>query len=166
MPSFDISSEVNMANLTNSIDVASRMIINRYDFKGTSAKVEFSEKELTITLYGDSEFQLGQIKDILLPAMEKKKEADSSKRLDPQDIQTVSGNKVKQLLKLKSGIDSELAKKIVKLIKDSGLKVQSAIQGESVRVSGPKRDNLQEAIAFVKKILQTFHFNSEILETS
>jgi len=155
MPSFDISSEVNMANLTNSIDVASRMIINRYDFKGTTAKVEFSEKELTITLYGDSDFQLGQIKDILLPAMEKK-EADSAKRLEPQDIQTVSGNKVKQLLKLKSGIDSELAKKIVKLLKDSGIKVQAAIQGESVRVSGPKRDNLQEAIAFVKKSITDF----------
>jgi uncharacterized protein YajQ (UPF0234 family) len=155
MPSFDISSEVNMANLNNSIDVASRMIINRYDFKGTSAKVEFSEKELTITLYGDSDFQLGQIKDILLPAMEKK-EADSSKRLDPQDIQTVSGNKVKQALKLKSGIDSELAKKIVKLLKDSGLKVQAAIQGESVRVSGAKRDNLQDAIAFVKKSITDF----------
>jgi len=155
MPSFDISSEVNMANLTNSIDVASRMIINRYDFKGTTAKVEFSEKELTITLYGDSDFQLGQIKDILLPAMEKK-EADSAKRLEPQDIQTVSGNKVKQLLKLKSGIDSELAKKIVKLLKDSGLKVQAAIQGESVRVSSAKRDNLQDAIAFVKKSITDF----------
>ena len=155
MPSFDISSEVNMANLNNSIDVASRMIINRYDFKGTSAKVEFSEKELTITLYGDSDFQLGQIKDILLPSMEKK-EADSSKRLDHQDIQTVSGNKVKQVLKLKSGIDSELAKKIVKLLKDSGLKVQAAIQGESVRVSGAKRDNLQDAIAFVKKSITDF----------
>ena len=155
MPSFDISSEVNMANLTNSIDVASRMIINRYDFKGTTAKVEFSEKELTITLYGDSDFQLGQIKDILLPAMEKK-EADSAKRLEPQDIQTVSGNKVKQLLKLKSGIDSELAKKIVKLLKDSGLKVQAAIQGESVRVSGAKRDNLQDAISFVKKSITDF----------
>ena len=155
MPSFDISSEVNMANLTNSIDVTSRMIINRYDFKGTTAKVEFSEKELTITLYGDSDFQLGQIKDILLPAMEKK-EADSAKRLDPQDIQTVSGNKVKQLLKLKSGIDSELAKKIVKLLKDSGIKVQAAIQGESVRVSGAKRDNLQDAIAFIKKSITDF----------
>ncbi len=155
MPSFDISSEVNMANLTNSIDVASRMIINRYDFKGTTAKVEFSEKELTITLYSDSDFQLGQIKDILLPAMEKK-EADSAKRLEPQDIQTVSGNKVKQLLKLKSGIDTELAKKIVKLLKDSGLKVQAAIQGESVRVSGAKRDNLQDAIAFVKKSITDF----------
>ena len=128
MPSFDISSEVNMANLTNSIDVASRMIINRYDFKGTTAKVEFSEKELTITLYGDSDFQLGQIKDILLPAMEKK-EADSAKRLEPQSIQTVSGN---------------------------NLKVQAAIQGESVRVSGAKRDNLQDAIAFVKKSITDF----------
>jgi uncharacterized protein YajQ (UPF0234 family) len=85
-----------------------------------------------------------------------KKEADSSKRIEPQDIQTVSGNKVKQLLKLKSGIDTELAKKIVKLLKDSGLKVQSAIQGESVRVSGAKRDNLQDAIAFIKKSITDF----------
>jgi len=116
MPSFDITSEVNMANLTNSIDVASRMIVNRYDFKGTSAKVEFSEKELTITLYGDSDFQLGQIKDILLPAMEKK-EADSSKRLDPQEIQTVSGNKVKQVLKLNRALIASLQKKLLNYLK-------------------------------------------------
>ena len=119
MPSFDISSEVDMVGLKNAVDVAGRQIDNRYDFKGTSAKVELNEKEKLITLFGDSDFQLNQIKDILLPAMEKK-EADSAKRLDHQDVTTVSGNKVKQMLKIKAGIDTELAKKIVKLLKDSG----------------------------------------------
>jgi uncharacterized protein YajQ (UPF0234 family) len=155
MPSFDISSEVDMLSLKNAIDVAGRMIANRYDFKGTSAKVELNEKDSLITLNGDSDFQLDQIKDILLPAMEKK-EADSAKCLDHQDVTTVSGNKVKQILKIKAGIDTELAKKIVKLLKDSGLKVQASIQGDSVRVNGAKRDVLQDAIAQVKKSITDF----------
>lgn len=155
MPSFDISSEVDMVALKNAVDVASRQIGNRYDFKGTSAKLELNEKDKLITLYGDSDFQLDQIKDILLPGMEKK-EPDSSKRLDHQDVQKISGNKVKQELKIRAGIDSELAKKIVKLIKDSGLKVQASIQGDTVRVNGAKRDLLQEAIAYVKKNVTDF----------
>ncbi|ADQ84775.1 YajQ family cyclic di-GMP-binding protein [Methylovorus sp. MP688] len=155
MPTFDISSEVDMVALKNAIDVAGRQITNRYDFKGTSAAVELNEKDNLITLHGDSDFQLDQIKDILLPAMEKK-EADSAKRLDHQDVQKVSGNKVKQVLKIKAGIDTELAKKIVKLLKDSGLKVQASIQGDTVRVTGAKRDVLQDAIAFVKKSVTDF----------
>lgn len=155
MPTFDISSEVDMVALKNAIDVAGRQITNRYDFKGTSAAVELNEKDNLITLHGDSDFQLDQIKDILLPAMEKK-EADSAKRLDHQDVQKVSGNKVKQVLKIKAGIDTELAKKIVKMLKDSGLKVQASIQGDTVRVTGAKRDVLQDAIAFVKKSVTDF----------
>ena len=155
MPSFDISSEVDMVGLKNAIDVADRQITNRYDFKGTSAKVELSEKDKVITIHGDSDFQLDQVKDILLPAMEKK-EADSSKRLDHQDVQKVSGNKVKQELKIRAGIDSELAKRLVKLIKDSGLKVQASIQGDTVRVNGAKRDVLQDAIALVKRSVTDF----------
>ncbi|MCB4811552.1 YajQ family cyclic di-GMP-binding protein [Methylovorus menthalis] len=155
MPTFDISSEVDMVALKNAIDVAGRQITNRYDFKGTSAAAELNEKDNLITLHGDSDFQLDQIKDILLPAMEKK-EADSAKRLDHQDVQKVSGNKVKQVLKIKAGIDTELAKKIVKLLKDSGLKVQASIQGDTVRVTGAKRDVLQDAIAFVKKSVTDF----------
>ena len=155
MPSFDISSEVDMVGLKNAIDVADRQITNRYDFKGTSAKVELNEKDKVITIHGDSDFQLDQVKDILLPAMEKK-EADSSKRLDHQDVQKVSGNKVKQELKIRAGIDSELAKRLVKLIKDSGLKVQASIQGDTVRVNGAKRDVLQEAIAHVKRSVTDF----------
>ena len=155
MPSFDITSEVDMVALKNAIDVVGRSITNRYDFKGTSANVELNEKDSLMTLFGDSDFQLDQIKDILLPAMEKK-EADSAKRLDHQDVQKISGNKVKQVLKIKDGIDTELAKRIVKLIKDSGVKVQASIQGDTVRVNGAKRDVLQDAIAFCKKNVTDF----------
>ncbi len=141
--------------MKNAIDVTSRQIDARYDFKGTSAKVELNEKDKVITLYGDSDFQLSQIKDILFPAMEKK-EKESVKRLDHQSIQKVSGNKVKQELKIKVGIETELAKKIVKLVKDSKLKVQASIQGDTVRVSGAKRDELQACIATVTKAITDF----------
>lgn len=155
MPSFDFSSEADMVALKNAIDVVSRQIDARYDFKGTSAKVELNEKDKVITLFGDSDFQLDQIKDLLFPAMEKK-EKESVKRLDHQTIQKISGNKVKQELKVKIGIESELAKKIVKLIKDSKLKVQASIQGDTVRVSGAKRDELQACIATVTKAITDF----------
>ncbi len=150
MPSFDITSEVDMVALKNAVDVASRQVGNRYDFKGTSAKVELNEKDKVVTVYGDSEFQLGQVKDILFPEMEKKAR-ESTKRLDMGDVQSVSGNKAKQELKVKSGVDQDLGKKIVKIVKDSKLKVQATIQGDAVRVTGAKRDVLQEAIALVKK---------------
>jgi len=155
MPSFDFTSEADMVALKNAVDVASRQIDNRYDFKGTSAKVEMNEKDKLITLWGDSDFQLDQIKDILFPAMEKK-EKDSVKRLDLQKVQSVSGNKAKQEMKIRDGIESELAKKIVKLLKDSKLKVQAAIQGDAVRVTGAKRDDLQEAITLVKQKITDF----------
>jgi len=155
MPSFDITSEADMVALKNAVDVSSRQIGNRYDFKGTSAKAEINEKDKLITIWGDSDFQLGQIKDILFPEMEKK-ERESTKRLDIGAVQSVSGNKAKQELKIKSGIEQELAKKLVKLIKDSKLKVQATIQGEAVRVTGAKRDDLQSAIALVKKSITDF----------
>ncbi|RLJ62814.1 YajQ family cyclic di-GMP-binding protein [Sulfurisoma sediminicola] len=155
MPSFDISSEVDMVALKNAVDVAGRQVGNRYDFKGTSAKIELNEKDKTITIFGDSEFQLGQVKDILFPEMEKK-DRESTKRLDAGDIQSISGNKAKQVLKVKSGIESELAKNIVKLIKESKLKVQASIQGDAVRVTGAKRDLLQETIALVKKSITDY----------
>jgi uncharacterized protein YajQ (UPF0234 family) len=155
VPSFDISSEVDMVALKNAIDTAGKQITNRYDFKGSSAKVELIEKDSIITLFGDNDFQLDQVKDILMPAMEKK-EPDSTKRLDQKDVQKISGNKVKQELKIRAGIDSDLAKRITKLIKDSGMKVQASIQGDTVRVNGAKRDVLQDAIAFCKKNITDF----------
>ena len=158
MPSFDISSEANLVNIKNAIDVASRTLVNRYDFKGTSAKLEFLEKEMVINIYGDSDFQLDQIKDILFPAMEKK-EPDSSRRLIADSVQSISGNKFRQLLSVKSGIDLELSKKIVKTIKNSKLKLQASIQGNAVRVSGSKRDALQEGITLIKSQHKEFPLN-------
>ena len=155
MPSFDISSEADLVALKNAVDVAGRHIGNRYDFKGTSARAELNEKDKLITIYGDSEFQLSQVKDILFPEMEKK-ERESTKRLDVGAVQVISGNKAKQELKIKVGIEQELAKKIVKMIKDSKIKVQASIQGDAVRVTGAKRDLLQEAIALVKKSISDF----------
>lgn len=155
MPSFDFTSDADLVALKNAVDVASRQIDNRYDFKGTAAKAEFNEKDKIIILHGDSEFQLDQIKDILFPAMEKK-EKESVKRLDVQTVQKVSGNKVKQELKIKNGIESELGKKIVKMIKDEKMKVQASIQGDAVRVSGAKRDDLQAAIQLVTKAITDY----------
>lgn len=147
MPSFDITSEVDLVALRNAVDGANRKIGGRYDFKGCDARVEQSEKLLT--LFGDNDFQLEQMLAILLPEMAAKK--IDVRCLDHGDIQKVGGNKVKQELKVRVGIEQEHSKKIVKLIKDSKLKVQASIQGEAVRVSGAKRDLLQECIALVRK---------------
>jgi hypothetical protein len=152
MPSFDIMSEVDMPSLRNAVDVANRKITGRYDFKGTDARVEHNEKLLT--LFGDSDFQLDQMKALLLPEMTAKK--IDVRCLEYGDVQKVGGNKVKQELKVRVGVEQELSKKIVKLLKDSKLKVQAAIQGEAVRVSGAKRDVLQDAIALVKKEITDF----------
>ena len=161
MPSVDISSKANMENIRNAVDVSMRMIMNRYDFKGTSARVELLEKEMQIVLSGDAEFQINQIKDILFPAMEKK-EPDSSKRMEAEKIESVSGNKSKQKLKIKSGIEMDLAKKIIKTIKEAKIKVQASIQGDELRVNGAKRDILQECITLVKSNHKDFplHFGN------
>ena len=161
MPSFDISSKANMDNIRNAVDVSMRMIMNRYDFKGTSARVELLEKEMQIVLSGDAEFQINQIKDILFPAMEKK-EPDSSKRMEAEKIESVSGNKSRQNLIIKSGIEMDLAKKIIKTIKEAKSKVQASIQGDELSVNGAKRDILQECITLVKSNHKDFplHFGN------
>ena len=158
MPSFDITSKANMENIKNAVDVSMRMIINRYDFKGTSAKVELNESEMKIVINADSEFQIDQIKDILFPALEKK-EPDSSKRMGSENIETISGNKLKQQLIIRSGISMELSKEIIKTVKDSKIKVQCSIQGDELRVKGAKRDVLQECIALVKSKHNEFPLN-------
>ena len=161
MPSFDITSKANMDNIRNAVDVSMRMIMNRYDFKGTSARVELLEKEMQIVLSGDAEFQINQIKDILFPALEKK-EPDSSKRMEAEKIESVSGNKSKQNLKIKSGIEMDLAKNIIKTIKEAKIKVQASIQGDELRVNEAKRDILQECITLVKSNHKDFplHFGN------
>ncbi|MDB2679969.1 YajQ family cyclic di-GMP-binding protein [Methylophilaceae bacterium] len=158
MPSFDITSKANMENIKNAVDVSMRMIINRYDFKGTSAKVELNESEMKIEINADSEFQIDQIKDILFPALEKK-EPDSSKRMSSENIETISGSKLKQKLTIRSGISMELSKEIIKTVKDSKIKVQCSIQGDELRVKGAKRDVLQECIALVKSKHNEFPLN-------
>lgn len=147
MPSFDITSEVDLVALRNAVEGANRKITGRYDFKGTDARVEQNDKILT--LHGDSNFQLEQIVALLLPEMTGKK--IDVRCLKHGDVQKVGGNKVKQDLTVRVGVEQDLAKQIVKLLKDSKLKVQAAIQGDAVRVSGAKRDVLQEAIALVRK---------------
>lgn len=158
MPTFDITSKANLENIKNAVDVAMKMIVNRYDFKGTSAKVGLNESDMKIEINADSEFQMDQIKDILFPALEKK-EPDSSKRMSPENIETVSGNKLKQSLLIKSGISMELSKQIIKTVKDSKIKVQCSIQGDELRVKGPKRDVLQECITLIKTMHNEFPLN-------
>lgn len=158
MPSFDTVSKVETAELTNTIDQVNREITGRYDFKGSSARVE--RQENVLTLFGDSEFQVKQVQDILY-AKAAKRGIDVAS-FDPQKIEAIGGDKAKQVVKVKQGIDKELAKKIVKVIKDSGLKVQAAIQGDEVRVTGKKRDDLQAAIALLRgaKLEQPLQFTN------
>lgn len=147
MPSFDIVSEVDQVELRNAIDQANKEVANRFDFKGSDARVEQAEKLLT--LFADDDFKLDQVYDVLTGKLGKR--GVDVRCLDRQDTQKISGNKVKQEVKLKIGVEVELGKKIVRILKDSKLKVQASIQGDTVRVSGAKRDLLQEAIALVKK---------------
>ena len=147
MPSFDTVCEADLVKVKNAVENSAKEIGTRFDFKGTSASIELKDKD--ITLIGDAEFQLDQIQDVLRNKLTKQ-EVDV-RFLDIGDVQKMGGDKVKQVLKVRNGIESELAKKIQKLVKDSKLKVQVAIQGESVRITGAKRDDLQAAMALIRK---------------
>lgn len=145
MPSFDVVSQVNMHELTNAVDQANREIANRFDFKGTNSRVEHSENQ--ITLVAPAEFQVKQINDILQNKLSKRKIDVTC--LEMGNI-VESNNEAKQTAQIKQGIDKELAKKITKIIKDSKLKVQSSIQGDQVRITGKKKDDLQDVITLLK----------------
>ena len=147
MPSFDTVCEPNLPEVKNAVENTAKEIATRFDFKGTAASVELKDKE--ITLIGDAEFQLVQVEDILRAKLTKR--SVDVRFLDKGDVQKIGGDKVKQVIKVKNGIESETAKKIQRLIKDSKLKVQASIQGESVRVTGAKRDDLQAAMAMLRK---------------
>ncbi len=147
MPSFDAVLEPNLIEVRNAIEQTSREIGTRFDFKGSSARVELVDK--TITAWADSDFQLGQVRDVLHAKLAKRNV--DLRFLDAAKPETIGGDKVKQLITVKSGIPQELAKRIGAALKESKLKVQSSIQGETVRVSGAKRDDLQEAIALLRK---------------
>ena len=148
MPSFDTVLEPNLVEVRNAVDQTAKEIGTRFDFKGSSAKVELKENDLTI--WADSDFQIGQVMDVLIAKLTKR--SVDIRFLDrTAKIEKIGGDKVKQLLVVKSGIDSESAKKIQTVIKQSKLKVQAAIQGDTVRVTGAKRDELQAAMALVRK---------------
>jgi cyclic-di-GMP-binding protein len=148
MPSFDTVLEPNLVEVRNAVDQTAKEIGTRFDFKGSSARVELKEKDLTI--WSDSDFQIGQVMDILLGKLTKR--SVDARFLDRSaKVEKIGGDKVKQLIVIKSGIDSDNAKKIQTLIKQSKLKVQAAIQGDTVRVTGVKRDELQAAMALIRK---------------
>jgi len=152
MPSFDIVSEVNEVEVRNALDQANKEISTRFDFKGSDARVEYKEKVLT--LYADDDFKLKQVTDILAGKLTKRQVDVRS--LKYGDVEKISGNKVKQAITVRTGVEQELSKKIVRLVKDSKLKVQASIQGDAVRVNGAKRDELQNAIALIKKSITDF----------
>jgi uncharacterized protein YajQ (UPF0234 family) len=146
MPSFDVVSEVDFQEVRNAVDQAARELGTRFDFRGVDAGFELTDER--IQLHAEEEFQLGQMLDILRDKLIKR--GVDTRALDPGEIEA-SGKQKRQAFGLKQGIDRDSAKKIVKLIKDAKLKVQSQIQGEQVRVTGKKRDDLQQAIATLKE---------------
>ncbi|MDX1633643.1 MAG: YajQ family cyclic di-GMP-binding protein [Marinobacter sp.] len=146
MPSFDIVSEIDMHEVTNAVDQAKRELGNRWDFKNVTADFELDDKG--ITLSAEQEFQLEQMMDMLRMAFAKR---NIDSRALAEGDETKSGKLIKQHLKLQQGIETDMAKKIVKMIKDAKLKVQASIQGDKVRVTGKKRDDLQEVIAMLRE---------------
>lgn len=149
MPSFDAVLEPNLIEIRNAVDQTGKETANRFDFKGSSAKVELGDK--IITAWADSEFQLGQVLDVLMGKMAKRNV--DVRFLDLGKIETIAGDKVKQVITVKSGISQELAKRITTAVKESKLKLQAAIQGDVVRITGAKRDDLQAAIAMLGKAI-------------
>jgi uncharacterized protein YajQ (UPF0234 family) len=150
MPSFDVVSEINKVELANGLDIANKEIANRFDFKGSDARIE--HKDLELTIYADDDFKLGQVYDVLVAKITKR--GIDARVLEAGKKEKVSGNKLKEIIKVKNGISQELGKKIIKMIKDSKIKVQGSIQGETVRVTGAKRDDLQSAIDLLKKSVE------------
>jgi uncharacterized protein YajQ (UPF0234 family) len=147
MPSFDIVSQVNQQEVKNAVEQTNKEISNRFDFKGSDARVEQGENLLTV--YADDEFKLGQVTDVLRARLAKRNV--DVRCLERGTLEKISGDKVKQPITVKVGIAQDKAKQIQKLIKDSKLKVAASIQGDAVRVSGAKKDDLQAAMQLVKK---------------
>ena len=147
MPSFDTVCEADLVEVKNAVDNTAKEIGTRFDFKGTSASIELKDKE--ITLIGDADFQIQQIEDVLHNKLTKR--GVDVRFLDKGDVTKIGGDKVKLVIKVRNGIETEVSKKIQRLIKDSKIKVQAAIQGDAVRVSGAKRDDLQAAMALIRK---------------
>jgi uncharacterized protein YajQ (UPF0234 family) len=147
MPSFDVVSEANIVEVKNANEQANKEISTRFDFKGSDARIEQKERELTA--FADSDFQLTQVRDVLTAKLVKRNV--DVRFLDIGKIEKIGGDKVKQVIKIKNGIESDAAKKMVRIVKDSKMKVQASIQGDAVRITGAKRDDLQAAMALLRK---------------
>ncbi len=147
MPTFDVTLEADLVEVRNALDQANREISTRFDFKGSDARIEHKDRELTV--FADDDFKLGQVRDVMLAKFAKR--GVDVRFLDYGDPQKMGGDKMKQVVTIRHGLSGEAAKRVVKLIKESKLKVQSSIQGDAVRVTGAKRDDLQGAIALVKE---------------
>jgi len=152
MPSFDAVLEPNLVEVRNAVEQTNKEIGTRFDFKGSDARVELSDKgkDKELTLYADSDFQLGQVKDVLLAKLTKRS-VDARFLDDSAKLEKIGGDKVRQVVRLKAGVDSELGRKIQTLVKQSKIKVQAAIQGDTVRITGAKRDELQTVIALLRR---------------
>lgn len=147
MPSFDVTLEADQVEIRNAVDQANKEISNRFDFKGSDARFELADK--TLTAFADDDFKLGQVRDVLVGKLAKRNV--DVRFLDYGKAERIGGDKMKQAITIRHGVPSDTAKKIVRVLKDSKMKVQAAIQGDAVRVTGAKRDDLQAAIALVRK---------------
>jgi cyclic-di-GMP-binding protein len=149
MPSFDIVSEANHVEIRNAVDQCNKEVTNRFDFKGSDARVEIDDQDKTLIVFADDEFKLRQVRDVLTGKLAKR--GVDIRALDAGKMEAIGGDKMKETIKVREGIEQERAKTVVKLLKDNKLKVQASIQGDVVRVSSAKKDTLQEAIALVRK---------------
>ncbi|MEK6209909.1 MAG: YajQ family cyclic di-GMP-binding protein [Pseudomonadota bacterium] len=147
MPSFDIISEVNQVELKNAIDQTNKEVSNRFDFKGSDARVDLADK--TLTVFADDDFKIAQVYDVLIGKMAKRNV--DVRALQRAKSEKIGGDKMKEVITVRVGVDQELGKKIQKMVKDRKLKVQASIQGDVVRISGAKRDDLQQVITMMKK---------------
>ena len=149
MPSFDIVSELKWVEIKNALEQANKEFATRFDFKGSDSRVELNEKEKSMTLFADDDFKMGQMDEVLLNKFAKR--AVDARSIQKGKQEKIGGDKIKRIDKFREGLETELAKKVVKLLKDSKIKVSGSIQGTSVRVTGTKKDDLQTAIALIKK---------------
>ncbi|HVL10369.1 MAG TPA: YajQ family cyclic di-GMP-binding protein [Burkholderiaceae bacterium] len=147
MPSFDVVCEANMIELKNAVEQANKEISTRFDFKGSDARIE--QKDVELTAYADDDFKMGQLRDVLVGKLAKR--GVDVRFLEDGKLEKIGGDKLKQTIKIKKGVSGDLAKKIVRQIKDSKMKVQASIQGDAVRVTGAKRDDLQAVMAMLRK---------------
>jgi cyclic-di-GMP-binding protein len=152
MPSFDIVSEVDQVEVRNAVDQCNKEVTNRFDFKGSDSRVEIGDKILTV--FADDEFKLGQVRDVLTGKLSKR--GVDIRCLETGDAEKISGNKMKQAVTVRAGIEQDLGKKIIRMVKDSKLKAQASIQADTVRVSSSKKDTLQEVMQLIRKSVTDF----------